>query len=305
MNPEEGDLRPQLLDRFGLAVDVRTSPDPDERADAVSRRVAFDADPEAFVAVMGGRGGRAARAAPRCVRRRRSTTEHPPGRLPGVRRRRRRKPARRPGAGPGGRGPGRMAAARPRSPPTTSEPSRPWCWPTAPAASRSTRPALRRRASTTLLDQVLGPADPAPRGHERHRGDDHDPEGADGDRDGGGGAGAAPSASVVQPGPVARIATLRAPRAEQPTAAGRRSPAGADRGRTVGADRCPGVPPVGGTRSQPSRPPPSDGPPTRTRTGGSSPATSASRSGRHAPGTCSCSPSTHRGPWGPTGGWRR
>jgi magnesium chelatase subunit D len=45
MNPEEGDLRPQLLDRFGLAVAVRTSRDPAERAAAVRRRLAFDADP--------------------------------------------------------------------------------------------------------------------------------------------------------------------------------------------------------------------------------------------------------------------
>src|SRR5215469_402607 len=45
MNPEEGDLRPQLLDRFGLAVSVRTSRDPMERAAAVRRRLTFDADP--------------------------------------------------------------------------------------------------------------------------------------------------------------------------------------------------------------------------------------------------------------------
>jgi magnesium chelatase subunit D len=45
MNPEEGELRPQLLDRFGLAVDVRTSTDATERALAVERRIAFDADP--------------------------------------------------------------------------------------------------------------------------------------------------------------------------------------------------------------------------------------------------------------------
>jgi magnesium chelatase subunit D len=48
MNPEEGDLRPQLLDRFGLAVDVASPLDPDERALAVERRLAFDADPFSF-----------------------------------------------------------------------------------------------------------------------------------------------------------------------------------------------------------------------------------------------------------------
>jgi magnesium chelatase subunit I len=48
MNPEEGDLRPQLLDRFGLAVDVTAPVDPEERAEAVKRRLAFDATPAAF-----------------------------------------------------------------------------------------------------------------------------------------------------------------------------------------------------------------------------------------------------------------
>ena len=50
MNPEEGDLRPQLLDRFGLAVDVRNPVEPATRAEVVRRRQAFDADPTAFVA---------------------------------------------------------------------------------------------------------------------------------------------------------------------------------------------------------------------------------------------------------------
>ncbi|MDP9072185.1 MAG: ATP-binding protein, partial [Actinomycetota bacterium] len=50
MNPEEGELRPQLLDRFGLAVDVAASGDPDQRAEAVRRRLHFDADPGAFSA---------------------------------------------------------------------------------------------------------------------------------------------------------------------------------------------------------------------------------------------------------------
>jgi magnesium chelatase subunit D len=50
MNPEEGDLRPQLLDRFGLAADVLAPADPAERAEAVRRRMAFDADPVAFAA---------------------------------------------------------------------------------------------------------------------------------------------------------------------------------------------------------------------------------------------------------------
>ncbi|MFG1685743.1 magnesium chelatase subunit D family protein [Nonomuraea sp. NPDC049269] len=50
MNPEEGELRPQLLDRFGLTVEVKASRDPAERAEVVRRRLAFDADPGAFAA---------------------------------------------------------------------------------------------------------------------------------------------------------------------------------------------------------------------------------------------------------------
>jgi len=42
MNPEEGELRPQLLDRFGLAVEVKSPTDPSERAAAVRARLGFD-----------------------------------------------------------------------------------------------------------------------------------------------------------------------------------------------------------------------------------------------------------------------
>jgi len=48
MNPEEGELRPQLLDRFGLAVEVRAPRDPQLRTEVVRRRLAYDADPAAF-----------------------------------------------------------------------------------------------------------------------------------------------------------------------------------------------------------------------------------------------------------------
>jgi magnesium chelatase subunit D len=48
MNPEEGDLRPQLLDRFALSVDVMGGLPPSERAQVVRRRIAFEAEPEAF-----------------------------------------------------------------------------------------------------------------------------------------------------------------------------------------------------------------------------------------------------------------
>ncbi|MER5782944.1 putative cobaltochelatase [Streptomyces mobaraensis] len=50
MNPEEGELRPQLLDRFGLTVEVAASRETDERVEVVRRRLAFDEDPAAFAA---------------------------------------------------------------------------------------------------------------------------------------------------------------------------------------------------------------------------------------------------------------
>ena len=49
MNVEEGELRPQLLDRFGLGVEVRAPREAGERAEIVRRRLAFDRDPQAFV----------------------------------------------------------------------------------------------------------------------------------------------------------------------------------------------------------------------------------------------------------------
>jgi magnesium chelatase subunit I len=49
-NPEEGELRPQLLDRFGLAVDVRTPTVVATRIEVIKRRDAFDRDPVAFLA---------------------------------------------------------------------------------------------------------------------------------------------------------------------------------------------------------------------------------------------------------------
>ena len=48
MNPEEGELRPQLLDRFGLAVELQNCFDADVRREIVEARLAFDSDPEAF-----------------------------------------------------------------------------------------------------------------------------------------------------------------------------------------------------------------------------------------------------------------
>lgn len=50
MNPEEGELRPQLLDRFGLTVDVAASREVDVRAEVIRARLAYEADPVAFAA---------------------------------------------------------------------------------------------------------------------------------------------------------------------------------------------------------------------------------------------------------------
>ena len=50
MNPEEGELRPQLLDRFGLTVEIAAPRDPELRAEVVRRRMAFDRNPESFIA---------------------------------------------------------------------------------------------------------------------------------------------------------------------------------------------------------------------------------------------------------------
>jgi magnesium chelatase subunit I len=47
-NPEEGELRPQLLDRFGLSLEVKTPDDLTSRVEVVKRRLAFERDPRAF-----------------------------------------------------------------------------------------------------------------------------------------------------------------------------------------------------------------------------------------------------------------
>jgi magnesium chelatase subunit D len=239
MNPEEGDLRPQLLDRFGLAVDVRTSPDPDERAEAVSRRVAFDSGPEAFVAAWAREEAglrewlRNASPAPLAADTLRAASRVCVA------------------AGAEGlradlvlaRAAAALAGWHRRTEITAAD-----LRAVAPLvlAHRARRqpldpPGAPPPGLDDLLDEVLGRADPGPHGEERHP-DDYQAEGADADRAGGDGPGAAPPGSVADPGPVARIATLRAPRAEQPTATGRRSPAIADRGRTVGAGPAPASP---------------------------------------------------------------
>jgi len=48
MNPEEGDLRPQLLDRFALSVDIHGILEPHQRVQIMERNLGFESDPEAF-----------------------------------------------------------------------------------------------------------------------------------------------------------------------------------------------------------------------------------------------------------------
>src|SRR4051812_3213782 len=81
MNPEEGELRPQLLDRFGLTVEVAAPRDAGERAEVVRRRFAYDADPAGFAASPPPPAPRA--AAPGGARRR-PPPERPPRTPPGA-----------------------------------------------------------------------------------------------------------------------------------------------------------------------------------------------------------------------------
>jgi magnesium chelatase subunit I len=49
MNPEEGELRPQLLDRFGLCVTVEGAREPEQRVEIIERRAQFERDPQGFL----------------------------------------------------------------------------------------------------------------------------------------------------------------------------------------------------------------------------------------------------------------
>ncbi|HIU63580.1 MAG TPA: ATP-binding protein [Candidatus Avacidaminococcus intestinavium] len=53
MNPEEGDIRPQLLDRFGLSVVVKGEHDPEQRVEVIKRRLAYEKDPKGFNELYG------------------------------------------------------------------------------------------------------------------------------------------------------------------------------------------------------------------------------------------------------------
>ena len=55
MNPEEGELRPQIADRIGLQVEINALPDKAQRVEVMKRREAFQLDPDAFIAQYGER----------------------------------------------------------------------------------------------------------------------------------------------------------------------------------------------------------------------------------------------------------
>ena len=172
MNVEEGELRPQLLDRFGLGVEVGAPTDPAVRAEIVRRRLAFERDPAAFARAGPTRSARwpAHRRRPRAAadrpaararaaadhrrlrearRRRRARRHRQRARRPRPRRARRRRRGRR-----GARPPRRRARARPPPPPRPAR--RP------PADRRGPRPRARRRArprrAAAGLDAARRPA---------------------------------------------------------------------------------------------------------------------------------------------------
>ena len=54
-NPEEGELRPQLLDRFGMHAEIRTIADPKLRVEIVQQRIDFDTNPEKILSLFEGK----------------------------------------------------------------------------------------------------------------------------------------------------------------------------------------------------------------------------------------------------------
>jgi magnesium chelatase subunit D len=216
MNPEEGDLRPQLLDRFGLAVDVRASTDPAERAEAVRRRLAFDSDPAGFLAAWADEEAAVA--------------------------------ARLEAATPAPISDELLLAAANLSLAVGAEGLRADLVLARAAAAlagwegRSVEVPddLRRVAPLVLAHRArrhpLDPPSGPPSGLDGALDDVLGPDPAEADT-GDGPTEGAPTAPdrVDPPDPSARVVDLRAPRRTQPSAGGRRSPVQADRGRVTGA----------------------------------------------------------------------
>ena len=143
MNPEEGELRPQLLDRFGLTVQVTASQDPAERAEVVRRRLAFEAEPGGVSTrvLRGHRGaGRPGGRGPRPPSRRRPAGRRAAPDLRGVRLVRRGRHARQPGHRADRDRPGRVAWAR-----RSDRGGHPHRGPARPAAPPPPRPVRRPR----------------------------------------------------------------------------------------------------------------------------------------------------------------
>jgi magnesium chelatase subunit I len=82
-NPEEGELRPQLIDRFGLSVEITTPADIASRVEVVRRRDAFERDPAGFAEQWAGQD-RLVRAAIASARERLATVELPEATLEGA-----------------------------------------------------------------------------------------------------------------------------------------------------------------------------------------------------------------------------
>ena len=153
MNPEEGELRPQLLDRFGLTVEVRGAARAAERAEVVRRRLAYEADPAGVRRPLRRReaAGGADRRCPAPA-----ALGHPADAAlreitDGLRGLRRRRPARRPGHRPRRDRARRLARPRRGDRPTTYGRRRGWPCRTAAGAPRSTHPAW----TTSSLDDAL------------------------------------------------------------------------------------------------------------------------------------------------------
>ena len=186
MNPEEGELRPQLLDRFGLTVEVAAPRDPALRAEVIRRRMAFDRDPDAFSRGVRGRRGGARRrgiaaaraAAARRSAGRRAAADHRQdlrrvrgGRDAGRHRHRpgRRRPRglARPGRGDHRGHPGRRPAGPAAPPPAQPvRRPRPGRGPARPAARRAR--AEPRPEPTWATDRTTAPDGPAPTLRRRH-----------------------------------------------------------------------------------------------------------------------------------------
>ena len=169
MNPEEGELRPQLLDRFGLTVQVTASQDPAERAEVVRRRLAFEADPGRVRPTLrrrhrgaGRAGGRGPGPAPAGgAARRRAAPD-----LRRLRRVRRGRHARQPGHRPDRDRPGRLA--RPGRGDGGGYPHRGPAGPAAPPPPRPLRRSRPRRAGPRRCpERSSPPGSPRPAGSRR------------------------------------------------------------------------------------------------------------------------------------------